>query len=89
MPTNILKNSGLAIQNFGGISFTNQENEIIIRFARVFEQAYTRFLDVKKAEEQAREAQIESALERVRASSLAMHHSDDLHKVITVVSDQF
>jgi len=83
------KNSGLAMQNYEGIPYTNQENEIIIRFARVFEQAYTRFLDVKKAEEQAREAQIESALERVRASSLAMHYSDDLHLVIKVVSDQF
>ena len=82
------KNSGLAIQNYDGTPFTNQENEIIKRFARVFEQAYTRFLDVKKAEEQAREAQIEAALERVRASSLAMYHSDDLHHVIKVVSDQ-
>ncbi|MCX6219938.1 MAG: ATP-binding protein [Bacteroidia bacterium] len=82
------KNSTIGIQNYEGIPFTDQENEIIKRFARVFEQAYTRFLDVKKAEEQAREAQIESALERVRASSLAMHHSDDLHHVIKVVSDQ-
>jgi hypothetical protein len=33
--------------------------------AKVFEQAYTRFLDLQKAEAQARESQIQLALERV------------------------
>ena len=35
------------------------EPEIFQRFAKVFEQTYTRFLDLQKAEAQAREAQIE------------------------------
>ena len=35
--------------------------------SRVFEQTYTRFLDLQKAEAQAREAKIEAALERVRS----------------------
>ena len=47
------------------------EVQIFKRFAQVFEQTYTRFLDLQKAEAQAREAQIEAALERVRAASLA------------------
>ena len=54
---------------------------IFERFAKVFEQTYTRFLDLQKAEAQAREAQIEVALERVRARALAMHHSDELPKL--------
>jgi len=37
---------------------------ILQRFAAVFEQTYIRFLDLQKAEAQAREAQIEAALER-------------------------
>jgi len=43
-----------------------------MRFGKVFQQTYTRFLDLQKAEAQAREAQIEAALERVRSRTLAM-----------------
>ena len=39
-------------------------HDLFKRFTKVFEQTYTRFLDLKKAEAQAREAQIEAALER-------------------------
>ena len=59
-------------------SVADEDFDILARFAKVFEQTYTRFLDLKKAEEQAREAQIEAALERVRARSMAMHKSDEL-----------
>ncbi|MFM8739599.1 MAG: hypothetical protein ACKOC0_05280, partial [Cytophagales bacterium] len=45
---------------------------------------YTRFLDLQKAEAQAREAQIEAALEKIRGRSLAMHHSDELREVIGI-----
>jgi hypothetical protein len=62
--------------------------EILKRFARVFDQTYTRFLDLKKAEAQAREAQIEAALERVRSRSLAMHKTDELQDVVRVVAEE-
>ena len=52
------------------------------RFANVFEQTYTRFLDLQKAEAQAREAQIELALERVRARTMAMQNSDELSETV-------
>jgi len=55
--------------------------DIFKRFHQVFLMAYQRFRDIQKAEAQAREAQIEAAVERVRAQSMAIHHSDDLHKV--------
>ena len=61
-------------------AFDTSAISILKRFSRVFEQAYTRFLDLKQAEEQAREAQIEAGLERVRAQSMAMHRSDELAK---------
>ncbi len=56
-------------------------HDIFKRFAKVFEQTYTRFLDLQKAEAQAREAQIEAALERVRSSAMAMHKSDEVGTV--------
>jgi len=52
--------------------------QLLERFASVLEQTYTRFLDLQKAEAQAREAQIETALERVRSRSMAMHKSEEL-----------
>ena len=78
----------LVIGNFAAVPYTEEQNLVLKRFANVFDQAYTRFLDLQKAEAQAREAQIEAALERVRAKSMAMHHSDDLITVINVVQEQ-
>ncbi|MDX1471534.1 MAG: hypothetical protein R3213_08560, partial [Flavobacteriaceae bacterium] len=65
-----------------------QEAHILPRFAKVFEQAYTRYLDLKKAEAQAREAKIEAALERVRSRSMAMHHTSELQDVINTLHNQ-
>jgi hypothetical protein len=84
----IEKHSSLFIDSFQGKMYTEQENDILRRFARVFEQAYVRFLDLQKAETQVREAQIETALERVRSRSLAMQHSNELQEVITLVFQQ-
>ena len=56
----------------------DEHQDILSRFTTVFNQTYTRFLDLQKAEAQAREAQIEAALERVRSRSMAMHKSDEL-----------
>jgi len=63
-------------------------HEIFKRFANVFEQTYTRFLDLKKAEAQAREAQIEGALERVRSKTMAMHNSEDLEDIVVSLFDE-
>ena len=35
---------------------TEEEKQLLVRFAKEFEMTYKRFLDLKKAEEQAREA---------------------------------
>jgi hypothetical protein len=61
---------------------------LLRKFANVFGLAYRRFVDLKQAEAQAREATIEAALESVRASSMAMHHSDELEKVVKTLSDK-
>jgi signal transduction histidine kinase len=83
-----LKNSMLQLARYNPDEFSEDEVNIFKRFGKVFEQAYTRFLDLQKAENQAREAQIEAALERVRAKAMAMQHSDDLSKSVTVTLDE-
>ena len=62
--------------------------DVLCRFGNVFDLTYTRFNDLLKAEAQAREAQIEAALERVRSRSMAMYKSDEMLSVIKVVSEQ-
>jgi serine phosphatase RsbU (regulator of sigma subunit)/coenzyme F420-reducing hydrogenase delta subunit len=76
--TVMFDNVSLYIENFSGIPYSEEDNKTLMRFGKVFQQTYTRFLDLQNAEAQAREAQIEAALERVRASAMAMHSSEDL-----------
>jgi signal transduction histidine kinase len=58
---------------------------ILERFALVFDLTYTRFLDLKHAEANARESQIEAALEKVRGKAMAMHDSADLSVTASMV----
>ncbi|MFH6767988.1 ATP-binding protein [Gaetbulibacter aquiaggeris] len=87
--TVIQKDIGLYIENFSGIPYSHKENSILMRIGKVFQQTYTRFLDLQQAETQAREAQIEAALERVRSRSMAMHKSDELSETAEVLFEQF
>src|SRR5664279_141090 len=66
-----------------------KSHDIFKRFGNVFDQTYTRFRDLQKAEAQAKEAQIEAALERVRSRTMSMQKSEELKEVIQVVYDQF
>src|SRR5204863_391442 len=84
----VMRYTSIFIINQSGRKFTEAENDILQRFAGVFEQTYTRFLDLQKAEAQAREAQIEAALERVRSRTMAMHKSDELTEVNTTIIQQ-
>ncbi len=83
-----------AFMKYGSMDLVGPEEppaptiEILKRFAKVFEQAYTRYLDLQKAEAQAREAQIEAALERVRAKVMAMNNSKDLDETSLVFGEQ-
>jgi signal transduction histidine kinase len=87
--TVLLDNVGLYIENYSGTPFSDEDNKILMRFGKVFQQTYTRFLDLQKAEAQAREAQIETALEKVRSASMAMHKTNELAKVVSVLFEQF
>ena len=83
--TVVVHNAVFSVNDFEGKILSDGEIDIFKRFARVFDQAYTRFLDLEKAEAQAREAQIEMALEKVRSRTMAMQHSDELHQAAKVL----
>src|SRR6185503_7430901 len=63
--------------------------QILERFASVFSLTYRRFLDLQKAEAQAREAHIEAALERVRSKTMAMHNSNDVGETVATMFAEF
>ncbi len=87
--TALLDDVALYIENFTGIPYTDEENVILKRFGKVFQQTYTRFLDLKKAEAQAREAQIELSLEKIRAKVTAMKESSDLLDIVVTMRAEF
>ncbi|HTQ63705.1 MAG TPA: ATP-binding protein [Puia sp.] len=83
------KNSIVGIDSWSGHITTEEDFQILKRFARVFDQAYIRFLDLQKAEEQAKEAQIELSLERLRAKTMAMHNSEDVGETVATMFAEF
>ncbi|TDK45338.1 ATP-binding protein [Algoriphagus formosus] len=84
----------ISFYDYGGLHVSTEtpinesQQEILSRFSKVFNQTYTRFLDLQKAEVQAREAQIQLALERVRAKTMAMNSQSDLLGIIEVFGQQ-
>ena len=66
----------------------NEDIDILIKFAGAFDLAHRRFLDIKNAEKQAREVEIQLALEQIRSRSLAVHKSEEFNEVISVVFEK-
>ena len=83
-----------SFSNFGGLQtvgdapLSDANLDILSRFGKVFDLTYTRFNDLKQAEAQARESQIQLALERVRARTMAMQHSDELKEAAALLFQQ-
>ncbi|MDH3246869.1 MAG: hypothetical protein OEM26_19765, partial [Saprospiraceae bacterium] len=86
--TVLMDNIGLYIENFEGRVYSDEENSILLRFGKVFQQTYTRFLDLQKAEAQAREALIEAALEKVRSRTMGMQKSEELPQAANLLFQQ-
>ena len=66
----------------------NEDLASFKRFHTVFDLAYRRYLDIEKAQAQAREAQVELSLEKVRSRSMAMHRSHELAEAASVLFQQ-
>ncbi len=64
---------------------SEEDKQVMKRFASVFSLTFRRYQDLKKAEAQAREATIEAALEKVRGKAMAMHNSNDLTATASLV----
>ena len=84
----INEHTSICIVNHHGRKFSDAENQVLRRMGGVLEQTYIRFLDLQKAEEQAREAHIEAALERVRSRTMGMQRSDELPDAANVLFEQ-
>ncbi len=62
-------------------ALSNEECNVMIRFAQVFGLIYTRFLDLQKAEAQANETLKQTSLDRVRGQIASMRSTEDLQKI--------
>ena len=83
----------VAYFKYGYLLFITKEHvpgahDIFKRFAKVFEQTYTRFLDLQKAESHALESKIEASLEKVRTVALTLKKSDDMLDIAKVLYEQ-
>ncbi|HEY4876001.1 MAG TPA: hypothetical protein VIH86_10535 [Puia sp.] len=77
----------IGISTFSPVS--DQKIILLKRFRNVFNLSYQRYTDLALAEAQAREAQIELALERVRARTMAMQRSGELSETVFILFQQF
>jgi hypothetical protein len=62
-----------------------EAHDIFKRFAKVFEQTYTRFLDLERAEAQALEAIKRASVDRIRAEIASMRTTNDLEKITPLI----
>ncbi len=67
---------------------SEEQKQLLHRFTNVFSLTYKRYLDLKNAEAQVREAQIETALERVRSKTMAMHNSQDVGDTVATLFNE-
>jgi hypothetical protein len=74
---------------FTTTQLSEEFRKILKRFAAVFGQTYRRYLDLQKAEAQAKEAKTEAALERVRSKTMAMHNSNDVGETVAAMFAEF
>ncbi len=65
--------------------FSSENSTIFKKFANVFSQTYRRYVDLKQAEAQAKEARKASSLDRVRGQIASMRTADDLQRITPVI----
>ncbi|HMB40579.1 MAG TPA: nuclear transport factor 2 family protein, partial [Balneolaceae bacterium] len=79
-------------QGVVGLDFTSVPPErteiILLKISSAFDMAYQRFKDLQKAEKRRKEAELETAVERVRAHAMGMQSTDDLSNVLQVLNSE-
>jgi len=81
----ISTHTSIFIINNTGKKFSDEENDVLKRFGRVFEQSYVRFLDLQITEKQSREMLRQASLDRVRGEIASMRSTEDLQQIIPVI----
>ena len=77
--------TSIFVVNHFGRKLSNEDNEILKRFGKVFEQSYTRFLDLQNAEARAFEAVKQASMDRVRGEIASMRTSEDLNRITPII----
>lgn len=77
--------TSIFVVNHFGKKLSDNDNKILKRFGQVFEQSYTRFLDIQKAEALANEAIKQASADRLRGEIASMRNSEDLNRIIPVI----
>ncbi|QIA09644.1 ATP-binding protein [Draconibacterium halophilum] len=77
--------TSIFVVNHFGRRLSDADNKILRRFGKVFEQSYTRFLDIQKAEALAREAIKQASADRVRGEIASMRTSEDLNRITPII----
>ena len=77
--------TSIFVVNHFGRKLSDEDNEILKRFGKVFEQSYTRFLDLQNAEARAFEAIKQASMDRVRGEIAGMRTSEDLNRITPII----
>ena len=77
--------TSIFVVNHFGRRLSDEDNDILKRFGQVFEQSYTRFLDIRKAETLAHEAIKQASADRVRGEIASMRTSEDLNRITSII----
>ncbi len=74
-----------AVETISKNALSPSDEALLHRLAKVINQSYTRFLDLKKSEAQALETVKQASLDRVRGEVASMRSKDDLSKITPLV----
>ena len=77
--------TSIFVVNHFGRKLSENDNKILKRFGEVFEQSYTRFLDLQNAEARAFEAIKQASVDRVRGEIASMRTSEDLNRITPII----
>ncbi len=77
--------TSIFVVNHFGRKLSEDDNKILKRFGEVFEQSYTRFLDLQNAEARAFEAIKQASVDRVRGEIASMRTSEDLNRITPII----
>jgi signal transduction histidine kinase len=77
--------SSIFIHNYDGEVLSDDDTEILIRFSKVFDQAYSRYLDLHKAELLIKEIIKQASLDRIRGQVASMRSAEDLQHIIPLM----